>query len=313
MHWKIKSKIQNAVSLLPSSLSYATYYWAQRHFGRLRKINPANKFKLGVCTWNLIKELGRDPTGKDFLEVGTGWVPNIPLAYWLMGAKSTTTIDLNRYMKAELITDTLDYISGNIEAVQAVFGPLLHEKRFGSLIDFYKHSTFSMSSFLEFCQINYIAPGNAAKTNLMGKSIDFHTSHRVFEHIQPATLIQILEEGNRLIREDGLFVHRIDYSDHFSRSDNTLPAINFLQYTDQEWDRYAGNRYMYTNRLRHDDFLEIFDSIGHEILLARPNVDQRSLDLLKLETFQLNERYRAKSETVLSIIGSWIVSKKSDD
>jgi len=307
----LENQVKNTKRRFSSSvdLSYAAYYWVQRHFGRLRRINPVTKFKLGVETWRLIQETGRDPTGKVFLEVGTGRVPNIPLAYWLMGAKSTTTIDLNPYMKPELITDSLDYISGNEETVQEVFGALLDEERLEELLKFYKSPNFSINAFLETCQINYIAPGDAAKTSLMDNSVDFHTSHRVFEHISPTTLKEILEEGNRVVVDDGLFIHRIDYSDHFSRSDNMVPAINFLQFTDSEWNKYAGNRYMYTNRLRHDDFLKIFESAGHHIVLARPNVDQQSIDLLRLGSFQLDDQYKKKSEAVLSIIGAWILSQ----
>ena len=311
MHWKIKARIQNAVSLLPSSVSYATYYWIQRHFGSLKRMNPVSRLKAGVETWNKIQELGYSPIEKVFLEVGTGRVPMVPVAYWLMGAKSTITIDLNPYMKEELIRESLEYISDNKEEIQKLFGSLLDKKRLDKLLYFYKSSTFSTSSFLEFCQIKYIAPGNAAKTRLKEKSIDFHTSYTVFEHIPPMVLKEIIKEGNRIISDGGLFIHRIDYSDHFSHSDKTISAINFLQYSDSEWNRYAGNRYMYMNRLRHDDFLNMFESLGHRIVLNSPEVDKQSLDLLRSGSLQLNERFKTKSEDMLSIRDSWIASKKS--
>ena len=311
MHWKIKARIQNAVSLLPSSVSYATYYWIQRHFGSLKRMNPVSRLKPGVETWKKIQELGYSPIEKVFLEVGTGRVPMVPVAYWLMGAKSTITIDLNPYMKEELIRESLEYISDNKEEIQKLFGSLLDKKRLDKLLYFYKSSTFSTSSFLEFCQIKYIAPGNAAKTRLKEKSIDFHTSYTVFEHIPPMVLKEIIKEGNRIISDGGLFIHRIDYSDHFSHSDKTISAINFLQYSDSEWNRYAGNRYMYMNRLRHDDFLNMFESLGHRIVLNSPEVDKQSLDLLRSGSLQLNERFKTKSEDMLSIRDSWIASKKS--
>lgn len=311
MHWKTKSKIQNAVSLFPSSVSYAVYYWIQRHFGGLRKVNPVSTLRVGVETWRLIQDLGYDPTGKVFLEVGTGRVPTIPVAYWLMGAQSTITIDLNPYMKAVLTREFLEYISSNKEEIQKLFGSFLNKKRLDKLLKFHKSSTFSISSLLEFCQIKYVAPGNVARTGLKEKSVDFHTSCTVLEHIPPVVLKEIIAEGNRIIGDAGLFVHRIDYSDHFSHSDKSISSINFLQYSDSEWDRYAGNRYMYTNRLRHDDYLAMFESAGHRILLNRPDVDERSLELLRSGTLQLNERFRTKPEDVLSISGSWIVSKKS--
>jgi hypothetical protein len=108
-----------------------------------------------------------------------------------------------------------------------------------------------------------------------------------------------------------LFVHRIDYSDHFSHSDASISPINFLQYSDAEWARYAGNRYMYMNRLRHDDFLALFESAGHRILAAAPAVDARSLDLLETGRLRVNKRFEKKSHETLSIWGSWIVSQST--
>jgi len=311
MNWKIKSKIQNAVSLLPSSVSYATYYWIQRHFGALKnKTNPMAKMESALKTWKQIQKLGHNPKEKVFFEVGTGRIPMVPVAYWLMGAKSTITIDLNPYMKAELIEESLDYLLGNKKEVEQLFGDLLNQKRFNKLVHFCKNQSFSTDSFLDVCQIQYIAPSDASKTELKENSIDFHTSYTVFEHIPPMVLKKIIQEGNRIICKEGLFVHRIDYSDHFAGTDKKISAINFLQYSDYEWNKYAGNRYMYMNRLRHDDFLNMFKSSGHEILLNKPDIDERSFYLLKTGNFQVNEKFITKSKEMLSITGAWLVTQK---
>jgi len=276
-------------------------------------MNPVSRLRAGVETWKLIEKLGFDPKEKIFLEVGTGRVPITPVAYWLMGAKGVFTIDLHPYLKAALIRESIDYISDNKDEILELFGPLLDKNRLDKLLLFCKGATFSTSSFLQYCQITYFAPRNAAKTGLTENSIDYHTSHTVFEHIPPVILKAIIEEGNRIICDDGLFVHRIDYSDHFSHSDKTISAINFLQFSDSDWDKYAGNRYMYMNRLRHDDFLALFKTSGHHILLSSPDVDQESLELLlKPGVFQLDEKYRSKSKDVLAIRGSWIVSQRSE-
>jgi len=311
MHWKLKSLIQNAVSLLPSSASYATYYWIQRHFGGLRRINPVSKLSAGIETWKRIKEQGCDPSEKVFLEIGTGRVHLVPLSYWLMGAKKTITIDLNPYLKGELIRESLRYMSEKKEEIQSLFGSLLVKKRLDDLLAFSGIANFSKRTFLDLCRIDYVAPCNASNTGLPPRSIDFLTSYTVFEHIPPEVLKQILEEGNRIINNNGFFIHRIDYSDHFSHSNKKISAINFLQYSDDEWKRYAGNRYMYMNRLRHDDFISLFQSVGHRMLEVQPDIDERSQKLLKSEILQLNERFRIKSEEILSISASWIVSKKS--
>jgi hypothetical protein len=312
MHWKTKATLQNAVSRLPSESSYATYYWLQRHFGGLRRINPVARLKAGIETWKQIEKLGRDPLHKTFFEVGTGRVPMTPLAYWLMGAKGVVTIDLNPYLKAELTKECLHYIAENTEEMQALFGPLLNRDRFEALLDFRRKHVFDLKSLLDLCHIVYIAPGDAARTGLGADVIDFHTSFNVFEHIPRDVLLAILTEGNRIIGSTGLFVHRVDYSDHFSHSDPRISPINFLQYSDLQWNRYAGNRYMYMNRLRHDDFLALFESASQTILATEPTIDPASLQLLREGRLNVDKRFGGKQTEVLATTESWIVSAKTE-
>jgi hypothetical protein len=311
MNWKVKAKIQNIVSVFPSSLSYATYYWIQRHFGNLRRQNPISKLSAAIETYNKIHFHGRTFSDKIFLEVGTGRVPIVPIAYWLMGAEKTITIDLNPYMKSELVAESLNYISIKSDEILNLFGSLIDKKRYNELLALGNDNHFSLSSILELCRVEYIAPGDAANTLFPERSIDYHTSNAVFEHIPSEVLIRILKEGNRIIKENGMFIHRIDYSDHFSHSDKGISSINFLQYSDKEWERLAGNRYMYMNRLRHDDFLKIYESVGQYIIEAQPNTDPKIYEILRNGSLRLNERFSSKSQDVLAITWAWIVSQKA--
>ncbi|MGB5636835.1 MAG: hypothetical protein WBM86_29195, partial [Waterburya sp.] len=228
----------------------------------------------------------------------------------LMGAKKTITIDLNPYLKKELIAESLEYIVNNEAEIRDLFGSLLNQQRFDDLLVFAKTASFSTRAFLDLCQINYLAPSNAADTKLPPQSIDFHTSYTVFEHIPRDTLKQILEEGNRIISNNGLFIHKVDYSDHFSHSDPNISAINFLQYSDDQWDKYAGNRYMYMNRLRHDDFIDLFESVKHDIVEAQTSISERAQQLLQNNEIQLDQQFQTKSKETLSIGSSWIISRK---
>lgn len=312
MRWKTKARLQNAVSRLPSRSSYATYYWLQRHFGGLRQMNPLTRLVAGIETWQQLEKLGCHPAGGNFLEVGTGRVPMTPLAYWLMGAKSVTTIDLNPYLKTELTRECLQYIADNDAEVRSLFGTLLNHDRLDDLLQWFERGDFEIDDLLELCQIRYIAPGDAASTGLRPGSIDFHTSFNVFEHIPPEVLTAILLEGNRIISADGLFVHRVDYSDHFSHSDTQLSPINFLQYSDDEWERYAGNRYMYMNRLRHDDFMALFHAAGQRVLATEPVIHQPSLELLMEGRLKIDRRFEEKSSEVLATTDAWIMARRAD-
>jgi hypothetical protein len=259
MNWKVKAFIQNGVSKLPSGLSYEIYFQIQRYFGGLKKpLNPSGHFSTGTMMLKKIKKYGYEIIGKTFFEVGTGRVPLLPVAFWLCGAGKTITIDLNPYMRNELIKDMLFCIKTRTAEIKNIFGDLLQEDRFGQLVEYSKTRKINKTELLRMCHIEYIAPGDASKTGLMENTIDYHISHTVYEHIPLKILKDILEEGNRIIGSNGIYIHDIDYGDHFSYMDKNISIINFLKYTEEEWERYAGNRYMYMNRARHDEYIELF-------------------------------------------------------
>ena len=313
MHWKVKAVVQNAVSRLPPTLSSTTYFWVQRRLGSLRVADPFSRLDAGLETWKRIAEAGRDPVGKVFLEVGTGWMLNVPTAFWLMGAHSTITIDVNRYLKPVLVRESLGQMSERRTEVEALFGSHMDARRFSALMDFHDHEPFTLEGYLDLCKITYVAPGNAAATALDDHTIDFHTSNNVFEHVRPDVLAAILDEGSRIVRDGGLLVHRIDYSDHFSHSDDSISPINFLQYTDRDWDRYADNQFMYMNRLRHDDMLALFSEAKLRVIESHPIVDEQCRELLGSGVIAPAERFRGRPLDTLATVGAWIVSVPEAD
>jgi len=311
MRWKTKAFIQNCIAAFPKTLSYEMYFQMQRYFGALKKpFNPLGQFSVGVRMLQKIRQHGNGVKGKTFFEVGTGRVPLVPVAFWLGGAGKIITVDLNPYMRDELVKDMLFCVKAKEHEIRNVFGELLDNKRFNRLLDYSQKKNIRKKDVLELCQIEYIAPGDAAKTNLPNNSIQYHVSHNVYEHI-PLTIIQdILEEGNRIIAEDGLFINEIDYGDHFSCVDNNISAINFLQYGDKEWAQYAGNRYMYMNRARHDDFIELFTKVGHRFLEIEPHINQQVEKVLENNEIILDARFKDKPQEILSITDSMFVTRK---
>ena len=68
---------------------------------------------------------------------------------------------------------------------------------------------------------------------------------------------------------------------------------------------------MYMNRMRHDDFIDLFKSVGHRIMETQPTIDKCLQDLLKSGNLELNARFRAKQEEVLTITWAWFTTKKN--
>jgi SAM-dependent methyltransferase len=310
VNWKMKAFTQNLVERLPTSMSHTAYYFLQRHFGDLRNCNPIERFIAAVETCKRIEQTNRSPINGVFLEIGTGRRINIPLAFWLMGARRTVTVDLNPYLMEELVREDLEYVRCNPGEIEGLFCDRVYADRLNLLLDFLSRS-WRLEDLLKHCRIEYFAPIDAGNLALRPGSIDFHTSYTVLEHIPTSNLTEILEEGNRIVKKSGLFVHRIDLTDHFSHSDRELSAINFLKYSDDTWDRIAGNRFMYMNRLRIDDFRELFEQAEQKILSLETYRNDELAGLLQSKDFSVDERFSNKPIEVLAITGAWIVSQGS--
>jgi hypothetical protein len=268
-----------------------------------------SRLEAGIATCNRIEKIERSFVGATFLEVGTGRRINTLLAFWLLGAERVITVDLNPYLKEELVKNDLDYIQKNKIEIQKLFEGRIFNDRLNSLLNFIR-SEYNLGDLLKFINVEYVSPGDASQLPLSSQSVDFHTSYTVFEHIPPEILKKVLIEGNRVLQDDELFVHKIDYSDHFSHSDKSISSINFLQFSDDDWGNIAGNKYMYMNRLRHDDFINLFQDLNHYILINEPTKNDNLLSVVESSDFVLSEKFKHKSKDVVATTSAWFIFKK---
>lgn len=291
MRWQVKARVQNMVAALPFA-SNAVYYAIQRSVGGLRRgLNrPVDRFLPALRAVEWIESAGQAITGKRFVEVGTGHMVNGPTAFWLLGAGEILTVDLNPYLSGKLVAESNEYIRRNEREILSLFGAHAEKddfrKRFRQLVSF----RGSLAGLLSMMNVRYFAPGDARALPVSENSYDFHVSNTVLEHIPPDVLAGILAEANRVLKPEGLLVHRIDPSDHFSHDDDSIAAVNFLRFSDEEWHRLAGNRFMYQNRLRARDYISIFEQAGARILRSERLVDERSLQTLK-DGLEVSDRF----------------------
>jgi hypothetical protein len=256
MRFHAKALVQRVVSLLPNRIANEVYFIIQRRWGRLQKVDPTNYFRQALLLIKMSHQ--KWPTGgPDVMEVGTGRTVNVPFAFWLAGAKSITTYDLNRYLRSELVEESLAGAREHRALLESMFRasgiPVIPE-RWDALLN-----CTTAADALAVANVKYCGPGDATQTRLPEASIDLHISVNVFEHVPPPILTSILAEANRVLRRSGRITHTVDPSDHFAQTDKTLNPINFLRYSQEEWNRISGNQFMYQNRLRASDYLALLE------------------------------------------------------
>jgi SAM-dependent methyltransferase len=291
MNWQRKARIQKLIAALP--LSNEIYYAMQRSMGSLRKgrTNPVEWYQAGRRTAEWLRAAGREVEGLRILEVGTGRNINLPTALWLCGAAQVVTVDLNPYLSSALVFESIEYVREHEAEVVQAFGveasrPLFRE-RLAQLVNF----RGSLKELLRLINVEYLPQADASRLPLEAHTIDAHVSYAVFEHIPLAVLERILAEARRVLKEDGLLLHIIDPSDHFSHDDETITAINFLQFSESEWEKLAGNKFMYHNRLRACEYLELFERAGVHLLKRAETLDEPSLRALK-NGFPLHSQFK---------------------
>ena len=307
MNWKVKATIQNLMGRLPPDLANPIYYRLQRSCGGLRQPTPVSRLEAGIEIVRRLRQLEHPVESAVFLEIGTGHQLNLPLSLWLCGAGQITTVDLNHYLQEQLVMNDIAYLRSHEEEVRDLFAEIpqrgLFEERFERLTT----RADSLRDVLSLTHIRYWAPADASRLALEADSVDYHVSFTVLEHIPVAVLKRIFQEGCRLLKPDGLFIHCIDFSDHFAHSDEAVSSVNFLQFSEREWRRLAGNRYMFHNRLRLDEFQNLLTELKLEILALDAKVDEAAVDVLR-KGFPLNERFRDKDCRTNAATEAWLVA-----
>ncbi len=111
-----------------------------------------------------------------------------------------------------------------------------------------------------------------------------------------------------MLRDDGLISVQIDYQDHYAYFDSGISVYNFLKYSERAWSLVNPGLH-YQNRLRHRDYLELFEAAGFEVVEER-RTEGAPGDLARLATLPLAPRFRRYPPAELAIRHSLVLLRK---
>lgn len=293
--WAAKARVQRVLARLPAGAR--AYVGVQRRFGNL-SADPDKRVGYHLRMLRLLHEAGLDLTGARVLEVGTGHHPTVPILFHLVGAGEIVTVDLHRRLQqGDVVTlvrrlaatesDLADTYKGLTDT-----GAMRARLRDLAEVD-------DASSILAHAGIRYAAPADAGAMPDAAGSFDLHVSTTVLEHVEPSALAEIAGEAARLLRPGGAACHLVDPSDHFAHGDPSISRINFLRFSDAEWQALAGNQFGYHNRLRAPELVDAFEAAGLDVVSAAGGVDERSLADLAAG-FRVDARFRRFSPQELA-------------
>ena len=119
-----------------------------------------------------------------------------------------------------------------------------------------------------------------------------------------------MKKAKRIIKKDGVAIHFIDLSDHFQHQDKSISGINFLRYSDEEWDNIAGSQFAYCNRLRASDYLALFEGLGFDVCRKEVREDKKARRNME-DGFMIDERFRDYNVDDLCVTGFRVALKEN--
>ena len=251
--------------------------------------NGAMALGVGLHQIRLLREAGADLTG-DVLELGTGWLPIVALLFHLAGARHLVLTDIRRLMDGSTVARAKRLVAACLPQIAAEFAT----------------TAAALQARLDQpMSYRYLVPWHAAQQ--ADCSLDIIVSRTVLEHVPADVLEDYLRQFWRVLRPGGVMCHNVDNSDHWEHQDKSIGRLNFLRYEDGPLWRLASAS-AYQNRLRHSDYLAMFDRTGWTTALADGPPDEQCLR--DLETLPLATRFRNRDPRDLAVLSSNFVVRK---
>ena len=176
---------------------------------------------------------------KTILEIGPGNSYMIAYNFLMHGAKKVILVD--KFPRTVKTKRQREYFEREIEYIS---------KKYGQKPFFVNNGKIDRE-YIEFIN-KYLT---LTETNI--KKVDLIFTNSVLEHIKP--IEENISFMSKILNNNGYMLHNIDLRDHY----NFNKPFLFYKYSDRVWNNLLTKEGIsYTNRLRYDDFVQLFKNMG---------------------------------------------------
>jgi SAM-dependent methyltransferase len=145
---------------------------------------------------------------------------------------------------------------------------------------YFNIDVIQVDDFLRQCGGVYLTEGIHSLAKIPSNSLDYFFSNAVLEHIPRQEFASLAKELFRLLKPNGVSVHRVDLRDHLGG------GLNNLRFSEKIWEGSLFKKSgFYTNRIRFSEMLNFFRAAGFHcscsriIRWERSPIERRSLDV----------------------------------
>jgi SAM-dependent methyltransferase len=307
MHWRLKGAIQKTLGCLPGGRHI--HYELQRRAGGLADFNRECDMK--IADWALMVghlRASQVPlTGSIFVEMGTGWYPTFPLCLYLGGAARVISLDLNRHLDRGLLLRLSDRLAAAVPAIAQASGEdigTIAARQAAAASALREGATLGEATG---GSIDYRAPADAAATELDAESVDVVFSNSVLEHVPGPVIRSCLSEAMRILRPGGVVFHSVNCGDHYAYVDRSVHQLHYLRYSDRQWRKW-NNAFLYQNRLRAVDFVEMVTEAGFRVEIDTSRATPQRL--AQLDSIDVHRAFARYTREQLAVTGIDLVGRK---
>ena len=258
--WKLKSFI---FKIIDNTNNENLLYFIQKYITGRSKINLQNVYKDANLHIQILKKIDYP----NLLEFGAG-------------KNLAQNIIFSQFCKNQLVVDLKPMADlGQINQASKEISKIEKKIKFKScenFLDLEKHYN-----------IRYLSPVDMRSTPFKNKQFYCCVSTNTLEHIPKDDIVLIFEELKRICKDGSSILSYIDYSDHYSHTDNKIHNLNFLKFSEKSWRKYNHNCH-YQNRLRHHDFTKIFKDLRFKIYFEKAFYDNVKDNIEVSKEFDVN-------------------------
>ena len=281
--WLLKAALQKSISFLP--FSRRINYVMQRHVSRgLWLSDDFFREKIRMAKQHLAS---CEKLPENTLEIGTGWHPLVPLAFFLAGVDEVHTADHYPHLSRKTLQESLDFFAGPGAAILEEEGFPVKAERMEKLLEVQQMRELSTKELLGKLNIRVHLLKNGQLPGMTAGSFDLVHSNNTLAHIYDEKLVLLLREMRRMIKPEGILSHMIDLCDHFAHIDPAISVFHFLKYSDKQW-RLRDNPLQAQSRNRLPDYLRLFEQAGLHVYESHCQTGR----IEELQQIKLHERFR---------------------
>ncbi len=249
------------------------------------------------------------PDAFTVLEVGTGWYPTLPLAFYLCGASEIHTFDIANHLDRDRLALVLDYFCAEADSgVLRKHLPCARMERVERLRELRSAAKGQPpGQSLEQLKI-HARVRDACDTGLPSGSTDFIFTCGVLEYVPRPALPKLLAEFRRVASPRSAMVHWLNLVDQYHWFDPSVGRLHFLQYSQSQW-RWRDSPLTSNNRLRISDYRELLVQSGF-VVKAEENQAGSDDDLKGL---WLAPEFRRHSRQDLLVLYSLVTAVPAAD